>query len=125
MILDTNALSAFAEGHPDAVAAVNRSEAIALAVIVLGEYRYGIEQSHRKRSYDAWLTGFRSSCRVLPVTEETAAVYAVIRLELRRAGTPIPSNDLWIAALSRQHDLPVLSKDRHFDRVKGLRRVEW
>jgi tRNA(fMet)-specific endonuclease VapC len=45
--------------------------------------------------------------------------------ELKRAGTPIPTNDLWIAALCRQHDLPLLSRDRHFDRVPGLRRIAW
>jgi hypothetical protein len=59
------------------------------------------------------------------IEEETSEHYAQLRLALKRAGTPIPSNDLWIAALCRQHDFPVLSKDRHFDRVKGLRRVEW
>jgi len=56
---------------------------------------------------------------------ETAAEYAAIRSELKQVGRPIPANDVWIAALCRQHKLPVLSKDRHFDRVKGLRRVQW
>jgi predicted nucleic acid-binding protein len=44
---------------------------------------------------------------------------------LRQAGKPIPTNDLWIAALCRQHGLPLLSRDRHFDVVSGVQRLEW
>ena len=49
--------------------------------------------------------------------------YAAINLELRQTGKPIPTNDLWIAALCRQHDLPLLSRDRHFDAVSGIQIV--
>jgi tRNA(fMet)-specific endonuclease VapC len=57
--------------------------------------------------------------------EETSRHYAGIRAALKKAGRPIPSNDLWIAALCRQHRLPLLSQDRHFDAVEGLDRVAW
>ncbi len=60
---------------------------------------------------------------IAAVTHATAAVYADIRLELKRAGNPIPSNDVWIAALARQHALPLLSNDTHFDRVDGVERI--
>jgi predicted nucleic acid-binding protein len=66
-----------------------------------------------------------SRSRVLNITEETSIWYAEIRLELKRTGKPIPTNDLWIAALCRQHNLPLLSRDRHFDLVAGLRRIGW
>jgi len=59
------------------------------------------------------------------VTQETAVLYAEIRQTLRQRATPIPSNDTWIAALARQHGLPVLSNDRHFDLVPGLVRTGW
>ncbi len=62
---------------------------------------------------------------VLSVDAETARHYAAIRRELKDAGTPIPENDLWIAALVRQHGLPLLSNDAHFDHVKDLTRVGW
>ena len=71
--------------------------------------------------------GFRNrfpNCRVLCVDEETAASYAAFRSELK-AGTPIPSNDIGIAALSRHYGLAILSKDRLFDHVPGLLRVDW
>ena len=51
--------------------------------------------------------------------------HSSIRTELKKAGTPIPSNDVWIAALCRQHSLPLVSRDRHFDCVAGIKRVEW
>ena len=56
---------------------------------------------------------------------ETASAYADIRLSLKAAGTPIPVNDTWIAALARQHQLPVLSRDTHFDAVENLERISW
>lgn len=61
----------------------------------------------------------------LPIVEETANCYAQIRLELKRAGKPIPANDTWIAALARQHGLPVLTRDGHFDHMKGVSVITW
>jgi tRNA(fMet)-specific endonuclease VapC len=125
VILDTNALSAFAEAEPRAVAEIEKAQSIAIPVIVLGEFWFGIAQSRRRMEYERWIENSLPVFRVLEVETETAAKYAEVRLELKRAGTPIPSNDGWIAALCRQHDLPLLSQDKHFDSVKGLRRVGW
>ncbi len=125
MILDTNALSAFADGAPLAVAAVQAADDVAIPVIVLGEFRYGVTHSTRRREYEAWLDQYLTIFRVLDITTETASEYALIRSELRRLGKPIPANDTWIAALCRQHDFPVLSRDGHFDNVKRVRRQAW
>ena len=62
---------------------------------------------------------------ILDADRHTARLYAEIREELRVNGTPIPENDIWIAALARQYHLPILSQDRHFDVVDGLRRLDW
>ncbi len=125
MILDTNALSAFADNIPSAVKAVSAAGLLAVPVVVLGEYRYGIAHSRRERNYEQWLRPFLETCQILEITEETIPWYVGVRAELRHLGKPIPSNDVWIAALSRQHVLPVLSRDTHFDRVKDLRRLSW
>ena len=125
MILDTNALSAFADGVPLAVSAVEAADSVALPVIVLGEFRYGVTHSTRRREYEAWLDQYLPNFRVLDITAETASEYALIRSELRRLGKPIPANDAWIAALSRQHNLAVLSRDGHFDNVTRVRRKTW
>jgi|SRR5690349_3057155 tRNA(fMet)-specific endonuclease VapC len=125
MILDTNALSAAADNDPALVAILAGADQLAIPVIVLGEYRYGISQSRHRLAYERWLKGLLQDCLVLDVNEPTTHHYAEINLELRRSGTPIPTNDLWISALCRQHSLPLLSRDRHFDLVKGTKRIGW
>jgi tRNA(fMet)-specific endonuclease VapC len=125
MILDTNGLSALAEGDPRLEPILRRATQIAVPVIVLGEYRYGVQQSRERQRYEHWLVEYLSKFRVLDVEEQTTTSYAAVRGELKRAETPIPSNDVWIAALCRQHSLPLLSRDRHFDLVPGLHRIDW
>lgn len=125
MILDTNGLSGVADGAPSLEPLLREASEVAIPVIVLGEYRYGIRHSRDREHYERWLAESIHNYRVLEVDEETAISYAAVRSELRKAGTPIPSNDAWIAALCRQHSLPLLSRDRHFDLVRGLRRIDW
>lgn len=125
MILDTNALSAAADYEPDALEVVAGAERLAVPVIVLGEYRLGIAQSRHRADYEDWLLQWIGAVSVLEIEEDTTHHYAEIGLELKRIGKPIPTNDLWIAALCRQHGLPLLSRDRHFDAVPGLQRLRW
>ncbi|HMK21350.1 MAG TPA: type II toxin-antitoxin system VapC family toxin [Terriglobales bacterium] len=125
MILDTNALSAAADNDAALIAILARANELAIPVIVLGEYRHGIAQSRHRASYEKWLSGLLNDCMVLDVNEPTTHHYAEITLELKRKGKPIPTNDIWIAALCRQHSLPLLSQDRHFDWIAGSRRVGW
>jgi predicted nucleic acid-binding protein len=125
VILDTNGLSAWAEGDETLKPVLQQVEEVALPVIVLGEYRYGIRQSRYRNRYERWLVGLVANCRVLSVDETTAKEYAEVRYELKRSGRPIPGNDIWIAALARQHALPLLSRDSHFDFVAGVKRVAW
>jgi tRNA(fMet)-specific endonuclease VapC len=125
MIVDTNALSAVADDDPAVIAILTRADQMAIPVIVLGEFRYGIAQSRHRATYESWLAGLLRDCAVLDINEPTTQHYAEITLELRRKGKPIPTNDLWIAALCRQHSLPLLSRDRHFDLVTGMKRIGW
>ena len=125
MILDTNALSAAADADPAVIAPLARADQVAIPVIVLGEYRYGIAQSRNRAAYTNWLRGLLNDCLVLDINEPATHYYAEITLELRRKGTPIPTNDIWIAALCRQYSLPLLSRDRHFDLVAGNKRIGW
>ena len=125
MILDTNGLSAVADGESALEPILRKAPQIAIPVIVLGEYRYGISQSRNRKHYEQWLAEYLLTFRILDVDERTTLSYSAVRTELKKAGTPIPSNDVWIAALCRQHSLPLLSRDRHFDAVAGIRRLEW
>ena len=125
MILDTNALFVAAAGDAAVVTLLTRADQVAIPVIVLGEYRYGIAQSRNRATYTNWLKGLINDCLVLDINEPTTHYYAELTLELKRNGKPIPTNDIWIAALCRQHALPLLSRDLHFDLVSGLKRVAW
>jgi tRNA(fMet)-specific endonuclease VapC len=125
MILDTNALSAVADGDRAMEPILRKAAEVAVPVIVLGEYRYGTQQSRDRKRYEGWLAESIRSFRILDVNEETAVSYATLRSELKKAGTPIPSNDVWIAALCRQYSFPLLSRDRHFDLVRGIERIHW
>jgi tRNA(fMet)-specific endonuclease VapC len=125
VILDTNGLSALADGEPALEPVLRRAAQVAIPVIVLGEYRYGISQSRNHIHYEQWLAEYLPSFRILDIDERTTISYSAVRRELKKAGTPIPSNDVWIAALCRQHSLPLLSRDRHFDAVSEITRIDW
>ena len=125
MILDTNALSAFVDGDEAVGAVVSAQPRAAIPVVVLGEFRYGIATSRHRGAYEAWLDDHLSAFEILAITEDTAVAYADLRVALRKAGRPIPGNDAWIAALSLQHRLPVLSRDRHFRELPGINSHAW
>jgi tRNA(fMet)-specific endonuclease VapC len=125
LILDTNGLSAMADGDPTLEPILRQAAQLAVPAIVLGEYKDGIRQSRNRVRYEQWLAEVVSTSRVLPVDEGTADCYAQIRYELKKAGRPIPGNDLWIAALALQHSLPLISRDQHFDCVSSLKRIGW
>ena len=125
MILDTNALSAWAEGILSVKDRYRTASRLVVPTVVLGEFYFGIRQSRRRARYEGWLRRFLPMAELAVITRATASEYAEIWLQLKRSGNPIPVNDAWIAALARQHDLPVLSNDFHFDAVDGVRRLEF
>jgi tRNA(fMet)-specific endonuclease VapC len=122
LILDTNALSAFADGEPAVADALRDEPRAFVPVIVIGEFRYGIAQSRHRATYEKWLDSQLRHFETLTVTTQTASSYASLRLALKKKGSPVPANDAWIAALALQHRLAVLSRDARFDEVPGLRR---
>ena len=92
---------------------------------MIGEFQYGLLVSRKRTRLQTLLTRLESESIVLPSDRETADWYASIRYALRKKGTPIPENDIWIAALARQHTLEIVSRDSHFDHVEGIRRIDW
>jgi tRNA(fMet)-specific endonuclease VapC len=122
---DTNALSAFAEGDRELLRAIGNESELAVPVIVLGEYFFGIRQSRLRASYESWIKANLGFFIVLPVARETAERYSEIRHELKTAGKPIPGNDLWIAAIAREHRMPLVTRDKHFQGIRGLQVLIW
>lgn len=125
MILDTNALSAWADGDPAIEPLLRTASRLVIPVVVIGEFEFGIRQSRHASRYDEWLAVNLDTVEVARIDRAIAAVYGAVRLELKQAGTPIPINDTWIAAVARHERLPIISRDGHFDAVRGVERVSW
>jgi tRNA(fMet)-specific endonuclease VapC len=125
LVLDTNALSALVEGDVALDRVITGENKLAVPVVVLGEYLFGIRQSRHRARYERWLKERLALFVVLSADSETAHEYADIRSELKAGRKPIPMNDLWIAAIARQYDLPLITRDSHFGFVQRLRLLSW
>ena len=123
ILLDTNAYTAFMLGVTEVVDVVAHAERLLLSSIVLGELLAGFAAGTRATKNRADLARFLDSPRVeyVPVTAQTADSYALIYMGLRRKGQPIPTNDLWIAAITLEHGAALLTRDAHFSKIDGLR----
>jgi len=120
--LDTNAYSDYMRGVAARVEVVSRAEFIYLPLIVLAELRAGFAAGSQGSSNESALEQFMASPRVLLLLpdDSTTLHYARIFVELKLRGCPIPTNDLWIAALAAQHNLPLCTSDGHFKLIKQI-----
>ncbi len=116
VLVDSNRYRDFCEGVPAVVDIFRRAIEIHLPFIVVGELRAGFGCGTRSVENERTLTQFlqRSRVNLLLATQDTTRHYANLFRQLRTQGTPIPTNDLWIAALTIEHDLILLSRDEHF-----------
>lgn len=121
-IIDTNRYRDFCEGLEEALAIIRRAETIFLPFITLAELRAGFAVGSRGLQNDKVLTKFINKPRVelLFPDEETTRQYAYLYKQLRTQASPIPTNDLWIAALAVQHNLFVFSRDEHFSHLPQI-----
>ena len=119
VLVDTSAYSAFMRGQPELKLALQRAEEIYLSPIVLGELQSGFLRGNQPAQNEKQLEAFLESSRValIPIIDSTALRYAEILTYLPRAGTPVPTNDIWIAAGAMEHGLQVLTTDRHFQQI--------
>lgn len=122
LLLDTNAYTAFKKDDFEAVAVFKSAPKLYLNSIVLGELQSGFAVGNKQVKNQQELEAFLQleKVSVLTVDEITANYYAKIYKQLREAGHPIPTNDMWIAAIALQHDLPVFTYDKHFSVIDGL-----
>ena len=125
ILLDTNAYAAIKRGHPEAAEIARRVPLMALTPVVLGELPGGFAAGTKAQENRAELAAFLSSSRlaVLTVDQVTAEQCATVYACLRAAGTPIPTNDMWIASSALQHGLSLFTYDGHFTQVPGLKVV--
>jgi tRNA(fMet)-specific endonuclease VapC len=125
LFIDSNRFTDFARGLAEVVARFESADELWLSLIVLGELRGGFAFGTKSVLNEEILEKFlgRSMVQVLALDEETVDHYAAVYSGLRRGGTPIPTNDMWIAAQAIQHDLILDTRDQHFHYVSGLKLV--
>lgn len=126
LALDTNAYTALSHGNVDLTDELRRAEAVGLPVVVLAELWSGFLNGSKLRENTATLERFLATPRVqvLQISEQTAHTFGEIATLLRRAGSKIQQNDIWIAALCKQHGFALATRDRGFHHVLGLEVVE-
>ena len=122
LLLDTSGYSAFMRGHSEVEGALREADEICFNPVILGEFLAGFVRGRRRKKNESELKTFLESPRVkvLDVNAETAQRYAVILNSLWKAGTPIPTNDIWIAAIAMQHGLHLLTTDAHYQKVSQI-----
>jgi tRNA(fMet)-specific endonuclease VapC len=122
VLLDTSAYSELKRGHAEVAGHVRRSERILMSAVVVGELLYGFRAGGNFDKNRSDLDAFLDNPYVtfLPVTFVTADRFALIASNLKKKGTPIPTNDIWIAAHALEAGADLISFDRHFEAVEGL-----
>ena len=119
LMLDTTAVSGFFRGHERIRESIASADELFLNPVIIGELLAGFGMGGRERKNREAFKQFVSSprMRVIDMDAETSERYAAIYAHLRKAGTPIPTNDLWIAASTMQYGLKLLTLDRHYLKV--------
>ena len=122
LLIDTNIYSYALRGDDDVVEVLRKSEQIGISVISIGELLSGFKGGGREKKNREELEIFLDSPRVVvyPVDEDTSEFYAEIINNLREIGKPVPTNDVWIAAIAFQNGLKLFTKDIHFKTIPGL-----
>jgi tRNA(fMet)-specific endonuclease VapC len=120
LAVDTNAVIAYRADIAGAAGIIDAAACIMLPLPVLGELLFGAAASGRPEENRQAVLAFAETCTLLEPTMQTAEVYASTRAALKSQGRPIPENDVWIAALCLQWDLPLLTRDGHFKQIKNL-----
>lgn len=123
--LDTNRYVDLCRGQAATVEVVEHADEVFLPFVVVAELRAGFALGRRGAENEAGLRRFllKDGVGILFPDEQTTHHYAAVFRQLRRQGTPIPTNDLWIAALVQQHGLRLHARDAHFDHLPQLLRA--
>jgi tRNA(fMet)-specific endonuclease VapC len=120
LAVDTSAVISLFRGQKEALEYFNQAQEIWMPVTVLGELYCGLRRCNNPEKERLRIGDLRDRCLIVGVDEGTAIRYAEIYSNLERKGTMIPLNDIWIAAFAVRHEMSLLARDGHFERIDGL-----
>jgi tRNA(fMet)-specific endonuclease VapC len=125
LALDTNGYVDLCKGVDETIQLVETADSVSLPFAVVAELRAGFAMGRKSSENERTLRRFllKEGVSILYPDDQTSHHYAAVFRQLRHQGTPIPTNDIWIAALVLQHNLVLHSRDRHFDRLPQIVRV--
>lgn len=125
VMIDTNIYSLAMKGDPEVVDNLRKIDRIGISTISVGELFSGFKAGSREEKNKEELEFFLDSprVRVHDIDVETADFYAAVLNQLKNAGKPIPTNDIWIAASALQHGYKLFTQDKHFDSIQGLYQI--
>lgn len=124
-LLDTNIITALIKGDSGIAQKIEAASSIYIPIIALGELYHGALNSTFGKRNIFPLKKLTSRYKLLLLDEKTAIEYGGLRTKLRAQGTPIPDNDIWIAAIALRYNLIVVTRDGHFNFIKGLNIANW
>ncbi|RKX70525.1 MAG: hypothetical protein DRP60_15670 [Spirochaetes bacterium] len=124
ILLDTNAYSALMKGDTGVLDALSEADEVCLSVFVIGELYYGFNNGNREKQNREELSRFlkKPTVKIVHTTLETAEIFGRLKSNLKKQGTPVPINDLWIAALAIETGSFLLTFDMHFQSIPGVLR---
>jgi tRNA(fMet)-specific endonuclease VapC len=125
LAVDTDAVIAYREGILTVCTLIEGTDILFLPVVVLGELLYGAVNSAKPQKNEQAVHKFSAQSVLASIDEAIAIRYATVRLELKKIGRPIPENDIWIATTCLELGVPLLTRDGHFDHVRGLEVINW
>ena len=122
ILLDTSAYIGFKRNEVETVEIILRAELILVSPVVLGELMFGFRNGTRFKENMDDMNKFleHEAVELVPIGKITSDRYSRIAAQLKRQGTPIPSNDIWIAAQTMEHGAELITSDQHFERINGL-----
>jgi len=124
-VLDTNIVIALFAQNEQVIEKLKTADEVFIPCIVLGELYYGANKSSRLDENITRIDEFSAANQILAIDGETAHYYGDIKNDLRAKGKPIPENDIWIAALVRQHESMLVTQDKHFSEIESLQTTSW
>jgi tRNA(fMet)-specific endonuclease VapC len=124
-LLDTNIVIALFAQEPSVREQLSRAQEVFIPTVVLGELYYGARRSTKIEENLSRIDELAATALVLTCDTGAAQQYGSIKDRLRSRGRPLPENDIWVAAIARQHSLTLVSRDAHFEEVDGLQLERW
>ncbi len=124
-LLDSNIIIDLFRGDQKTIDWIKGINEVILPVIVIGELYFGAQKSNHTLRRLQEIERLEEIATILDITKSTARIYGEIKDQLRVKGLPIPENDIWIAAIAKEHNLILHTKDKHFENVDGISIEKW